>query len=148
MLSVTLTTGRLHPALAGAVAAAAWGLLEPADKRFFRSDYSDITLLGSLVTRGRLAQLGGFAIHVLNGAVFGLVFDQVQMRVSTDKRSLALSMAMAEHVVVYPLSYFVDRFHPARGEAGIPPLLTNGRAFAQATVRHALFGVLLGRLSR
>jgi hypothetical protein len=143
-----LTTGRLHPALAGSVAAAAWGLLEPVDKRLFRSDYSDITLLGSLVTRGRLVQPSGFAIHVLNGAVFGLVFDQVQKRVSIDKRSLALGMAMAEHVVVYPLSYFVDHFHPARGEEGIPPLFTSGRAFAQATLRHALFGAVLGRLSR
>jgi hypothetical protein len=146
--AVTLTPKRVHPALAGAVAATAWGLLEPVDKRLFRSDYSDITLLGSLVTRGRLARPAGFAIHVLNGAVFGLVFDQVQKRVSTDKRSLALGMAMAEHIGLYPLCYFVDRFHPARGEEGIPPLFTSGRAFAQATVRHALFGVLLGRISR
>jgi hypothetical protein len=57
-------------------------------------------------------------------------------------------MAMAEHVGLYPLAYFVDRFHPARREPGIPPLLTNARAFGQATLRHALFGVLLGRLAR
>ena len=56
--------------------------------------------------------------------------------------------SLAEHVGLYPLSYFVDRYHPARGDEGIPPLLTNPRAFGQATVRHALFGVLLGRLSR
>jgi hypothetical protein len=123
-------------------------LLEPVDKRLFRSDYSDIKLLGSLVTRSRLVRPAGFAIHMLNGVVFGLVFDRVRKRVSTDKRSLALGMAMAEHVGLYPLSYFVDRFHPARGTEGIPPLLTNGRAFAQATARHAVFGVLLGRLSR
>jgi hypothetical protein len=57
-------------------------------------------------------------------------------------------MALAEHVGLYPLAYFVDRYHPARGEPGVPPLLTNPRAFGQATVRHALFGVLLGRLAR
>jgi hypothetical protein len=140
--------GRLHPALAGAVAATAWGLLEPLDRRVFRCDYSDIALLGKLVTRGRLARPVGFAIHALNGAVFGLVFDQMWKRVPMDKRRLALGMAMAEHVGLYPLAYFVDRFHPARGEEGIPPLVTSGRAFAQATGRHALFGVLLGRLSR
>lgn len=38
-------------------------------------------------------------------------------------------MALAEHVAPYPLTYFVDRFHPARGESGVPPLLTNPRAF-------------------
>jgi hypothetical protein len=143
-----LIRGRFHPALAGAVAAMAWGLLEPVDKRLFRCDYSDIKLLGSLVTRGRLARPAGFVIHSLNGAVFGIVFDQVGRRVSTNSRSLAFGMAMAEHVGLYPLSYFVDRFHPARGEEGIPPLFSSGRAFAQATVRHTLFGVLLGRLSR
>jgi hypothetical protein len=30
----------------------------------------------------------------------------------------------------------------------VPPLLTNKRAFAQATARHALFGLVLGRLVR
>jgi hypothetical protein len=138
----------LHPALAGAFAATGWGLLEPLDRRLFRYDYSDVALLGKLVTRGRLARPAGFAIHALNGAVFGLVFDQIRERFPVERRRLALGLAMAEHVGLYPLSYFVDRFHPARGEVGIPPLLTSGRAFAQATVRHAVFGVLLGRLSR
>jgi hypothetical protein len=57
-------------------------------------------------------------------------------------------MALAEHVALYPLSYFVDRYHPARGEKGVPPLRTNARAFGQATLRHAVFGLLLGRLAR
>jgi hypothetical protein len=50
-------------------------------------------------------------------------------------------------VTLYPLTALVDRYHPARGEPGIPPLARNPRAFAQATARHALFGVLLGRLA-
>jgi hypothetical protein len=62
-------------------------------------------------------------------------------------RKLALGMALAEHVSLYPLCYLIDRYHPARGEPGIPPLLTNRRALAQATWRHALFGILLGRLA-
>jgi hypothetical protein len=143
-----MNEGRMHPALAGAVAATAWGLLEPLDRRVFRCDYSDILLLGKLLTPGRFARPVGFAIHALNGAAFGLVFAQARSRLPVGQRRLALGMAMAEHVGLYPLSYFVDRFHPARGEEGIPPLLTNGRAFAQATARHALFGALLGRLSR
>jgi len=56
-------------------------------------------------------------------------------------------MALAEHATLYPLCYFVDRHHPARGERGIPPLLKNPRAYAQATWRHAVFGGLLGRLA-
>jgi hypothetical protein len=138
----------LHPAAAGALAASAWSLLEPIDRRVLRSDYSDVLLLGKTFTRGRLAWPVGFAIHAANGALFGFAFDQIQRRVPYSKERVAIGMALAEHVALYPLSYFVDRHHPARGEAGIPPLLTNPRAFVQATLRHALFGVMLGRLSR
>ena len=54
---------------------------------------------------------------------------------------------MAEHVALYPPRLPRDRYHPRRGEPGIPTLVGNPRAFAQATWRHALFGVVLGRLA-
>ena len=138
----------LHPAAAGAVAASVWSVLEPIDRRLLRCDYSDVLLLGKTFTRGRLAWPVGFAIHAANGALFGLAFDRVRRSVPYSKQHVAIGMALAEHVALYPLSYFVDRYHPARGQAGIPPLVTNARAFAQATIRHALFGAVLGRLSR
>jgi hypothetical protein len=138
---------RTRAALAGAAAATAWGLLEPLDRRLFRCDYSDIALLGKLVTRGRGWRLAGFALHALNGAAFGLVFLELRSLTGADSRRLAFGLAQAENVALYPLSWFVDRYHPARGEEGVPPLLTNPRALGQATVRHALFGVLLGRLA-
>jgi hypothetical protein len=134
--------------VAGALAATVWGLLEPLDRRLFRSDYSDVAVLGKAVTRGRGWRAAGFALHAVNGAAFGLAFATVRQRVPMDGRRLAVSMALGEHVALYPLSYFIDRYHPARGEQGIPPLLTNPLAFGQATVRHALFGLLLGRLAR
>jgi hypothetical protein len=139
---------RARSAAAGALAATAWGLLEPADRRLFRCDYFDIALLGKAVTRGRGWRAAGFTLHAVNGAVFGLAFEEVRRRTGAEPRRLALGLALAEHVALYPLSYLVDRFHPARGEAGVPPLLTNPRAFGQATVRHAIFGVVLGRLAR
>ena len=139
----------LHPAAAGAVAATVWGLLEPIDRRLVGCDYSDIAFLGKGVTRGGSWRAAGFALHAVNGAVFGLVYDSVRRRVEVDDRRLAVGMALIEHVTLYPaLGYVADRYHPARGEEGVPPLFWNGRAFAQATLRHALFGVLLGRLSR
>jgi hypothetical protein len=130
------------------VAATAWAFLEPLDKRLFRSDYSDVAVLGKAVTRGPGWPAVGLALHALNGALFGLAFAAAQRGLRAEPRRLALAMALSEHVVLYPLSYFVDRYHPARGEEGVPPLLTNARAFGQATVRHAVFGVVLGRLSR
>jgi hypothetical protein len=139
--------GRLRSCAAGAVAAIVWALQEPLDQKLLRCDYSDVAVLGKTVTRGRGWRPAGLAIHVLNGALFGLAFQEARRILPTEPRKLAVGMAIAEHIVVYPLCYFVDRYHPARGEPGIPRLLTNPRAFAQATWRHALFGAVLGRLA-
>jgi hypothetical protein len=136
----------IREAAAGAVAAAVWGAQEPLDQRVFRCDYSDVALLGKAVSRTHWRSVG-FAAHAVNGAVFGLIYGAVRRRVPLGPSRLAVGMALAEHAALYPLSYLVDRYHPARGEPGIPPLLTNPRAFAQATWRHALFGWVLGRLA-
>jgi hypothetical protein len=120
---------RLRAAAAGALAATVWGLLEPLDQRLFGCDYSDVELLG------RGSRRRGFVLHAFNGAVFGIAFDAVRERTDADPRRLALGLALAEHVALWPLMAFVRR-----------DLVTNPRAFAQSTVRHALFGVLLGRL--
>ena len=137
----------MHAAAAGAAAAIVWGLAEPLDQRLLRYDYSDVALLGKAVTRGPRWRVAGFAIHAANGAVFGLVFDGLRDRAPIGPRRLAVAMALAEHATLYPLCWFVDRHHPARGEPGVPPLLTSPRAFAQATWRHLVFGTVLGRLA-
>lgn len=120
----------MRAALAGAVAATVWGLLEPLDQRVFGCDYSDVEFLG----RGRRSV--GLVVHAANGALFGVVFDAIRRRVEVDQRRLAVALAVSEHVAFWPLIVFVDR-----------DLLTSPRAFAQATYRHMLFGVLLGRLA-
>lgn len=140
-------SSRGRAAAAGGAAAALWGLLEPLDQRLLRCDYSDIAVLGKGVTRGRHWRLAGFALHAANGAVFGVVFDELRKRVRVSPRRLAVGLALAEHLSLYPLCYFIDRHHPARGEPGVPPLLENPRAFAQATWRHVVFGTVLGRLA-
>jgi len=142
-----MTISRARAALAGAAAATAWAAVEPLDRRLFGCDYSDVALLGKAVTRGRGWPLAGLALHAVNGAVFGLAYSEAQRRLHVGPRRLALTAALAEHVALYPLSFLVDRWHPARGEPGVPPLLTSPRAFGQATVRHAVFGVVLGRLA-
>ena len=129
-------------ATAGAVAAIVWALAEPVDRRLFRSDYSDVAVLGKFVTTGRGWRPIGFALHAANGAAFGLAYREAKRR----RGWWALRLAMLEHLALYPLSALVDRRHPARGSAGIPKLLTP-RTFAQATVRHAVFGAALGRLA-
>jgi hypothetical protein len=129
-------------ATAGAFAAIVWGLLEPLDQRLFRWDYSDVAVLGKALTRGPGWRPLGFALHALNGAVFGLVYDEARRRLPVEPRRLAVGMALAEHLALFPLGGFVDRHHPARGEPGVPRLL-HPRAFAQATFRHVVFGIVL-----
>ena len=124
-----------------------WAAQEPLDQRVFGYDYSDVAVLGKGLTRGPHWRAAGLALHVLNGASFGLAFHEARSRLDVEPRRLALGMALAEHVALYPLCFFVDRYHPARGEPGVPPLLTSPRAFAQATWRHALFGAVLGGLA-
>jgi hypothetical protein len=138
---------RPRAALAGAAAALVWAALEPLDKRLFRNDYSDIALLGKFATRTRAWPIAGFALHALNGAVFGIAFEEARRHTTVPPRRLALVLALGEHVALFPLSYVVDRKHPARGEPGVRNV-SSGRGFAQATARHALFGAILGRLVR
>jgi hypothetical protein len=121
---------RVRAAAAGAVAALVWGLQEPLDRRVFGCDYSDVLFLG----RGRRSL--GFAVHMANGALFGIAFDAARRRVDVDQRRLALTLALGEHLALWPFISLVDR-----------ELVTSPRAFAQATYRHALFGFVLGRLA-
>jgi hypothetical protein len=132
----------LNGALAGAIAAAVWAAQQPADRRLFASGYDDVELLGKVVTRGREWPFVGLAIHLQNGAAFGAAYAQLKPFMPGPPVARGLLAGMAEHLALWPLGPLVDRHHPARRE--LPPLSGNRRAFAQATWRHALFGVALG----
>ena len=134
-------------ALAGAAAAGAWAAVEPLDRRVLRTDYSDVAMLGKLVTRSPAWPLAGLALHTVNGACFGLAFDRARRRTGWGSQRVAIGLALAENFALFPLGAVIDRLHPARGERGLAPLFTS-RGLAQATFRHALFGAVLGRLAR
>jgi hypothetical protein len=137
---------RLRAAAAGAVAATVWGLLEPLDAKLFRSEYRDVALLGKLVISGRGWKPAGYALHAANGAAFGLGFEAIRSRSGLGPRRLAVGLALAENVVLYPLGIVSDRKHPRRGERDVAPLWSR-RVFAQETFRHAVFGLVLGSLA-
>lgn len=136
----------LQAAVAGAVAASVWGLVEPLDRRLFRFPYSDIAILGLLVTRGSHWRVIGWTVHVVNGAVAGLVFWAAYRWLGGTAFWFAIAFAMIEHLVTYPLTLLTDRLHPARGAPELPAMSKSPRAFAQATFRHLLFGVVLGAI--
>ena len=56
-----------------------------------------------------------------------------------------LQTGLIQHVATWPMATpLVDRYHPARKD--LPKLAGNRRAFGQATIRHAVFGIVLGFL--
>ena len=136
----------LNGALAGATAAAVWAAQQPLDKRVFGSSYDDVELLGKLVTRGPAWPAAGLSMHMANGAIFGAVYALARPLVPAPPLAAGVAAGLAEHFGFWPLGVLVDRHHPARGD--LEPLQGNRRAFAQATWRHVLFGVVLAELER
>lgn len=136
----------LQAALAGAAAAAVWAAQEPLDQRVFRYPYSDVALLGRVVTCTERWRLPGLVWHVANGAIAGVVFWSLHEWLGGPVFLGAVLFALAEHAGTWPLTVLSDRFHPRRGAPELPPLSGSRRALAQATWRHLLFGVVLGLL--
>ena len=81
-----------------------------------------------------------------NGAVFGAFYANLAPSVPIPPALRGPAFALLEHIALWPLTTVTDRFHPARRQ--LPKLSGNRRAFAQATVRHMLFGFVLGELER
>jgi len=134
-------------AVAGAAAAAVWALQQPLDKKVFGVDYDDADLVGTAVgAHGRHARAIGLGLHVGNGALFGALYANVAPRLPLPSWARGPLLALAEHAVTWPATAVLPRVHP-RGD-DLPPLWGNARAFAQATWRHLLFGVVLGEIER
>jgi hypothetical protein len=132
----------LRGALAGAAATVVMTLEQPLDKRLFDSTYDDVEILGKLVTRGDNWQPIGFALHVQNGAILGAGYARLRPSLPGPAVLRGLLVGLIEHVATWPMTALVDRYHPARNQ--LPKLAGNPRAFGQATIRHAVFGVVLG----
>ena len=135
------TTRVLRGALAGAAAAGVWAAQQPIDRRVFRVDYDDCELLGTVVTRGRLAYPIGLGSHLINGAIFGALYSRATPSLPGPAPARGMTAGMAEHLATWPSLRFIG-LHPASHR--FPRMWGNHMAFAQATWRHALFGAVLG----
>ena len=96
------------------------------------------------MTRGDAWRPIGFALHVQNGAVLGAAYARIKPSLPGPPIVRGLIAGLVEHVATWPMTALVDRYHPACDE--LPKLAANGRAFGQATIRHAVFGIVLGVL--
>jgi hypothetical protein len=133
-------------ALAGAVAAAVWAAQQPLDRRAFDTRYDDVELLGKLFTRESAWPAAGLALHLANGAAFGAVYALLRPLFPGPPLAAGVAAGLAEHAGLWPLGRLVDEYHPARGE--LESLWGNRRAFAAATWRHLVFGLILGEVER
>jgi hypothetical protein len=134
----------LRGGVAGAVATAVMTFEQPLDKRLFDSKYDDVEILGKLVTRGDGWRPIGFVLHLQNGAILGAAYVRIKPSLPGPAVLRGLLMGLIEHVATWPLVAVVDRYHPARKE--LPKLVGNRPAMGQATIRHAVFGIVLGPL--
>jgi hypothetical protein len=134
----------LRGGVAGAVATVVMTLEEPIDKRLFDSKYDDVEILGKLVTRGDDWYPIGWVLHVQNGAILGAAYVHLKPSLPGPAVLRGLLVGLIEHLATWPMTVLVDRYHPARRE--LPKLAANPRAFGQATIRHAVFGIVLGVL--
>ena len=130
--------------IAGAVAATLWTAADPVLERTFGTPYADAKLLGPFITEGPLEPVANAATHAAGGFAFGYVFSRLGGRGVRN----GVTAALAENTLLWPSLAIFDRIHPKRRSGEWPPLVSNPRVFAQATAGHALFGVLLGLLSR
>jgi hypothetical protein len=133
-------------ALAGAVAALVWAAQQPLDKRAFGVPYDDCEFLGAGVTDGPAALPLGWVLHTVNGAAFGAAYANVVPRLPLPSWARGPAVALVESTVLWPGTAFVPRLHPRASR--FPQLWGSRPAFAQATWRHLLFGVVMGELER
>jgi hypothetical protein len=143
---MSMATRTVRGALAGAAAAAVWAAQQPLDRRVFGVAYDDTEVLGRWVAPGGSWQPAGVALHLVNGAVFGAAYANVAPSLPVPPPLRGPLAGLAEHVATWPGTAVLDRVHPARSD--LPTLWGSGRAFAQATWRHLLFGFVLGELER
>jgi len=120
-----------------------WAAAEPVVRRVFRTDYSDVRLLGAPLSR-RHWRAAGAVVHLANGAAAGLLFHRLGLR----GWRAGIVAAQVENVLLWPGMAVVDRLHPDRRSGAWPPLMGSRRVFAQEVVVHALFGAVLGALVR
>ncbi len=128
------------------MAAAVWAIEQPLDKALIASRYDDVELLGRVLAPGAGWYPAGLALHISNGALFGAAYSNLAPSIPLPPACRGPALAFGEHLLLWPLVAIVDRVHPARDQ--LPSLTGNRRAFAQAALRHLLFGLVLGELER
>ena len=132
----------LRAAGAGMAAAATWVAVEPVFRRAFGGPHRELRLVGRMLAPERAWLPVGAAVHLANGAMFGIAFDRLGGR----GVRAAVIAAQVENAVLWPTMLIVDRLHPDVRSGAWPKLAGNRAVVAQELAGHAVFGVVLGAL--
>src|SRR6476659_9675288 len=98
----------LRAAAGGGAAAGFWAALEPGLRRFSHSPHSELRLVGRMLAPERYWLPVGLGVHVLNGAVFGVVFD----RLGASSIREAVAAAQNGSACPWPPLLVLDALHP------------------------------------
>jgi hypothetical protein len=130
-------------AVAGIAAAAAWVAVEPVWRRLLGGPHRELRLVGRLLASESLWKPAGLAVHLANGAAFGVAFERLGGRGVRQ----AVAAAQIENAVLWPTMAIADRLHPDVRDGTWPGLVGNPRVLGQEIAGHAVFGVVLGLLA-
>lgn len=132
----------LRAAAAGVAAAWVWSAAEPLLRRATGGHHNQPRLIGGLIAPDGDWRQAGMAVHLANGAMFGVAFE----RLGGAGVCRGVLAAEAENALLWPLVAVLDRLHPDVRSGEWPPLLRNPHALAQEALGHAVFGAVLGGL--
>jgi len=132
----------LHAALAGATAAAAWIAVEPVTRRLTGGSHRELRLVSGLLGGERGGDRLGWAVHLANGAAFGVAFRRLGGR----GVRRAVAAAQAENAILWPGMAIADRLHPDVRAGRWPRLFSDRGTILQEIGGHLVFGVVLGAL--
>jgi hypothetical protein len=133
-----------HPALAGAIAAAVWIATEPITRRLAGGTHRELRLISGLLVGKRGGNALGLAVHLANGAAFGVAFNRLGGRGVRQ----AVVAAQLENAILWPGMAVADRVHPDVRSGRWPRLFSDRGTIVQEIGGHLVFGVVLGALVR
>jgi len=133
-----------HAALAGATAAAAWIAAEPITRRLAGGTHRELRLISGLLAGKRGGNALGLAVHLANGAAFGVAFSRFGGRGVRQ----AVVAAQVENAVLWPGMAIADRVHPDVRSGRWPRLVSDRGTILQEIGSHLVFGAVLGALIR
>jgi hypothetical protein len=133
-----------HAALAGAIAAAVWIATEPITRRLAGGTHRELRLISGLLVGKRGGNALGLAVHLANGAAFGVAFNRLGGRGVRQ----AVVAAQLENAILWPGMAVADRVHPDVRSGRWPRLFSDRGTIVQEIGGHLVFGVVLGALVR